>query len=255
MIKNSAIKVSIITVCYNSERTIESTVKSVLDQKYPHIEYIVVDGESNDGTLEILNKFSNRISKMVSEPDKGMYDAMNKGILAATGDIVGILNSDDFFYDDQVISKVAQAFQDQETEATIGDIVFVKESSENEILRRYPSKKWTPAKFAWGYMPPHPSFFVRRAVFEKFGLYKTNFKIAADYELLIRFLLINRIKWRYLPITTTKMRMGGLSTQGLSSVITLNKEIARACRENGLYSNFLMIYSKYFFKPFEFLFK
>ena len=249
------LKISIITVSFNSERTIANTIQSVISQNYPHIEYIVVDGASKDRTAEIINSYSEGIAKIISEPDKGMYDAMNKGILAATGDIVGILNSDDFFYDDQVISKVAQAFQDQETEATIGDIVFVKESSENEILRRYSSKKWTPAKFAWGYMPPHPSFFVKKSLFEKFGLYKTNFKIAADYELLIRFLLINKIKWRYFPLTTTKMRMGGLSTQGISSVITLNKEIARACRENGLYSNFLMIYSKYFFKPFEFLFK
>ena len=255
MHNTSAVKISIITVCYNSEKTIESTIKSVLNQEYPHIEYIVVDGKSKDRTLEILEKNSKGISKIISERDEGMYDAMNKGIRMATGDVIGVLNSDDFFYNEKVIAKVAQAFDDQEVEATIGDIVFVKESSENEVLRRYSAKKWSPSKFVWGYMPPHPSFFVRKDLFKRLGFYKTDYKIAADYELLIRFLLVNKVRWRYLPIITTKMRMGGLSTQGFKSVLTLNKEIARACRENDLYSNFLMIYSKYFFKPFEFLFK
>ena len=247
------IKVSIITVCYNSEKTIESTIQSVMAQDYPYLEYIVVDGASKDGTLEILQKYQEGITTLISEPDKGMYDAMNKGIKSATGQVIGILNSDDFFHDPQVISRVAKAFREEEIEAAIGDIVFVKEGAEEQVLRRYSARKWKPARFAWGYMPPHPSFFVKKTLFGKLGYYKTDYKIAADYELLIRFLLVNKINWMYLPHTTTKMRMGGKSTQGLKSLLTLNKEIARACKENGVYSNFPMIYSKYLFKPFEFL--
>lgn len=137
----------------------------------------------------------------------------------------------------------------------IGDIVFVDDEDENKIIRRYSAKKWKPSKFAWGYMPPHPSFFVRKEFFDKLGPYKTDYKIAADYELLIRFLLKGKINWKYLPIVTTKMRMGGLSTQGFQSLVTLNKEIARGCKENQVYTNPAMIYSKYLFKPFEFIFK
>lgn len=248
-------KVSIITVVYNSISTLSDAIDSVLSQDYPKIEYIIVDGGSTDGTVKLVQGFGDRIGKFISEPDQGMYDAMNKGINAATGDIVGILNSDDFLFDKHVITNVVKAFQDIEVEATIADIVFVKDPSEDVVLRKYSAKNWKPGKFAWGYMPPHPSFFVRKPLFEKYGLYKTDYKIAADYELLIRFLLVNKAKWKYLPITTTKMRMGGLSTRGFKSLLTLNKEIARACKENSLYSNYLMIYSKYFFKPFEFLFK
>ena len=249
------IKISIITVCYNSEKTLESTIRSVAAQDYPQLEYIVVDGGSKDGTLAIAEKYSATISKIISERDEGMYDAMNKGIRAAGGEVVGILNSDDFFFDNQVVSRVAKAFEEGGTDATIGDIVFVKNKAEDQVLRRYSAKKWRPERFAWGYMPPHPSFFVKRSLFSKFGFYKTDYKIAADYELLIRFLQVHQISWKYLPLTTTKMRMGGKSTRGLKSLLTLNKEIARACKENGLYSNYPMIYSKYLFKPFEFLWK
>ncbi|MDO6440377.1 glycosyltransferase family 2 protein [Cyclobacterium sp. 1_MG-2023] len=248
-------KISLITVTYNSAKTLQDTISSVAQQEYPDIEYIVVDGNSKDNTVDIIKENESTVSNWVSERDKGMYDAMNKGIKMATGDVVGILNSDDFFFDTKVLAEIANAFHSPSTDAVIGDIVFVDDEDENKIIRRYSAKKWKPSKFAWGYMPPHPSFFVRKEFFDKLGAYKTDYKIAADYELLIRFLLKGGINWKYLPIVTTKMRMGGLSTQGFQSLVTLNKEIARGCKENQVYTNPAMIYSKYLFKPFEFIFK
>jgi len=247
-------KISVITVCYNSENFISTAVESVLSQSYGAVEFIIVDGNSSDNTVSIVRPFQDQYPiRLLSEPDEGLYDAMNKGIKMATGDIVGILNSDDFFYDDQVLSKVAKAFEDPSVQATIGDIVFVRDNDLNKVIRHYSAKNWKPSKFAWGYMPPHPSFFVRRELFEQLGYYQTDYRIAADYELLIRFLLKNHVIWKYLPVITTKMRMGGASTDGLKSLITLNKEIKRGCRENQVYTNYPMIYSKYLFKPFEFL--
>jgi glycosyltransferase involved in cell wall biosynthesis len=250
-----SLKISLITVTYNSAKTLQDAISSVAKQVHPDIEYIIVDGDSKDGTVDIIKENESTITKWVSEQDKGMYDAMNKGIKMATGDVVGILNSDDFFFDPNVLSKIAAAFNSYSTDAIIGDIVFVDDKDPEKIIRRYSAKKWKPSKFAWGYMPPHPSFFVRKNFFEKLGYYKIDYKIAADYELLIRFLLKGSLRWKYLTIVTTKMRMGGLSTQGLQSLITLNKEIARGCRENQVYTNLAMIYSKYLFKPFEFIFK
>lgn len=246
-------KVSIVTVVYNCADTIEGCIKSVLNQDYPDVEYIVVDGASKDGTVDIVKKYEPQLAQFISEKDKGIYDAMNKGVRMATGDIVGILNADDFFYSDDTISKIAAAFKkDPRMEASIADIVFVNETNDR-VLRHYPAKKWRPSKFAWGYMPPHPSFFCKKEKFEELGYYKTDYKIAADYELLIRFLLVNKVHYKYLPIVTTRMRMGGVSTKNLNSIITLNKEIKRACQENHLPTNFLKIYTKYMFKPFEFV--
>ncbi len=247
------IKVSIITAAYNSGRTIGDTIASVQHQDYLNIEHIIVDGASKDDTMEVI-RLSGHKGPLISEPDKGIYDAMNKGIKMATGEIVGILNSDDHFFDKNVITRVVEAFEKQHLDATIGDIVFIKKKEDKKILRHYSAKRWRPSKFVWGYMPPHPSFFVRRHLFNELGLYKIDYRIAADYELLIRFLLVHKLNYLYLPFVTTKMLTGGASTRNLNSIITLNREIARACRENGLYTNYGMIYSKYFFKPFEFLF-
>jgi glycosyltransferase involved in cell wall biosynthesis len=248
-------KISIITVVYNSVATIEACINSVLNQDYQDIEYIVVDGGSTDGTVDVIKRFGNKINTFVSEKDKGLYDAMNKGIKLATGDVVGTLNSDDFFYDNAVLTNVVRAFAQDDIDAIVGDIVFIKNGDESKILRKYSSANWQPARFAWGYMPAHPSFYAKRALFDDIGFYRTDYRIASDYELLIRFLLVKKINWKYLPLVTTKMRPGGASTQGLKSVLLLNKEIAHACRENGIYTNYLMIYSKYLFKPFEFIFK
>ena len=246
-------KVSIVTVVYNCSETIQGCIESVLNQDYDNLEYIIVDGGSNDGTLDVIDQYKSQLGHFISEKDKGIYDAMNKGIKLATGDIVGILNADDFFYSTDTISQIVQAFEaDTKLDATIADIVFVNEDN-TRILRHYNARKWKPEKFAWGYMPPHPSFFCKRRLFDELGLYKIDYKIAADYELLIRYLYVNRINYRYIPMITTRMRMGGVSTKNLNSILTLNKEIKRACKENNLGTNFLKIYTKYIFKPFEFV--
>lgn len=247
-------KISVVTVVYNNASTIAHAIDSVLSQDYDDIEYIIVDGKSTDGTVAIIESYGSMIQQFVSEKDKGIYDAMNKGIKMATGDVIGILNADDFFHDTTTISKIAAAFnEDEKLDATIADIVFIKGEDYDKVLRRYSAKSWRPTKFAWGYMPPHPSFFCKKYLYEKLGYHQTDYKIAADYELLIRFFLVNKIRYKYLPIITTRMRMGGASTRNINSIITLNREIKRGCEENDVYTNYLMIYSKYFFKPFEFL--
>jgi glycosyltransferase involved in cell wall biosynthesis len=248
----SKLSFSIITVSYNSETTISDTINSVLNQTYPGIEYVIIDGASTDGTKKILDSFKNRITKLVSEHDRGLYDAINKGIKLATGDIVGILHSDDFFYNNTVVEKIARAFEENETDAVIGDIQFVDPVDTSKIVRYFSSKKFSLTKFRFGYMPPHPSFYVRRELFEKLGYYKTDYKIAADYELVLRFLLISKIKYKYLEMPFVSMRSGGVSNKSIGSNIILNKEIARACRENGIYTNYLLIYLKYITKVFEF---
>lgn len=246
-------KISVVTVVYNCADTIRGCIESVLNQDYTNLEYIIIDGGSKDGTVDVIKEYEHRLGKFVSEKDKGIYDAMNKGLKLATGDVVGILNADDFFYSTDTISKIAKAFvKKPELDATIADIVFVNETN-TRIVRHYEAKKWRPAKFAWGYMPPHPSFFCKRHLFEKLGYYKIDYKIAADYELLIRYLYVNKIRYKYLPMITTRMRMGGVSTKNINSILILNKEIKRACRENNLGTNFLKIYTKYIFKPFEFI--
>ena len=244
---------TIITVSYNSKKTISDTINSVLAQTYPNIEYIIIDGGSTDGTVDIVNSYGNRISKFISEPDRGMYDAINKGILLATGDIIGTLNSDDFFCDVTVIQKIADVFIDENTDAVIGDVQFVDTKDNSRIFRYYSSKKFHPGKFKFGFMPAHPGFYVRRNFFETLGYYKTDYTIAADYELLIRFLYNNKLRSKYLPMPFVSMRRGGVSNKSIFSNILLNKEIARACKENGIRTNYLNIYSKYFFKIFEFL--
>ena len=246
-------KISIVTVVYNCVNTIRGCIDSVLAQDYDDVEYIIIDGGSNDGTVDVVNEYKSGIARFVSEKDKGIYDAMNKGVRMATGDVVGILNADDFFYSNDTLSKIAAAFKgNAQLDATIADIVFVNENN-SRILRQYHAKKWRPSKFAWAFMPPHPYFLCKRRLFDELGYYKIDYKIAADYELLIRYLYVNKINYQYLPISTTRMRMGGVSTKTLNSIITLNKEIKRACEENNLRTNFPMIYTKYIFKPFEFL--
>jgi len=247
------LKVSIITASHNSVDTIVDTINSVLTQTYPDIEYIVIDGASSDGTKDIVTSFGQRISRFVSEPDEGLYDAINKGIRIATGEIVGILNSDDFFCNNTVIERVVESFMGNEIDAVFGDVQFVDTVNTSRVVRYYSSKHFKTARFRFGFMPAHSSFYVKRELFEKLGYYKTDYKIAADYELLIRFLYINKISYKYLEMPFVSMRMGGVSNKSIHSMYTLNKEIAKACRENGIKTNYIFIYSKYFSKLFEFL--
>jgi glycosyltransferase involved in cell wall biosynthesis len=238
-------RISLITVTYNSATTIASCIASVNAQTYPNIEHIIIDGASKDNTLEIINSIPNRVSKIISEPDTGIYDAMNKGIQLATGDVIGVLNSDDFFTADNVLEKIVEVFKNNEINAVYGDICFVKPENLKKVVRYYSAKWFNPSLFRFGFMPPHPSFYARRECFEKFGFYKTDYKIAADYELLIRFLKVNKLKTHYLNFCMVTMRTGGDSTRSLKSNWILNKEIVRGCRENGIYTNMLILSLKY----------
>lgn len=247
-----SLKVSIITVSYNNSKTISDTINSVSNQSYPNIEYIVIDGNSNDGSTNLIRSFLPKISIFISEPDKGIYDAINKGIKLATGDIVGILHSDDFFYNNLVVEKIARAFEENEIDSVFGDVQFVDPVQTSKIVRYFSSKKFSPAKFRFGYLPPHPSFYVRRELYEKLGYYKTDYVISADFELLLRFMLINKITYKYLEMPFVTMRTGGISNRSIRSKLILNREIAKACKENGVKTNYLFIYLKYFTKIFEF---
>ena len=240
-------KISIITVCYNSEKTIKKTIESVLNQDYNNIEYIIIDGDSKDNTLNIINEFNNGIAKVISEKDNGIYDAINKGILLATGDIVGILNADDVFYDQNTISTVAAKFNNNlALESVIADIIFLNDKGKTH--RHYTAKSWNPNKFAWGIMPPHPTFYCKRQNFIKLGLYRLDLKIAADYELLIRFLLVNKLSYEYIPKILVKMSLGGVSTKNLRSNLKINNEVLRACKINKVNTNIFKLYTKYIFK-------
>ena len=244
-------KVSIITVTYNSESTVRDTLESVQNQTYQNIEHIVVDGLSTDGTVDIIQEFEN--VKIISERDKGIYDAMNKGIKMATGDIVGILNSDDFFFDRNVVKAIVDSFSTAEVDCIFGDVVFVSPHNLQKVVRYYSSAKWTPARFAYGYMPAHPSFYVKRSYFADIGYYNTNFKIASDFELLVRFLYNHKLTYKYLNQVMVVMRTGGISTKGLKSTILLNQEIVQACLKNGNNTNLLKVLVKVFNKSMEYI--
>lgn len=244
-------KISIITATYNSGLTLRDTIHSVLSQSYSNIEYIIVDGGSKDNTLEIINEYKDKITKVISEPDKGIYDAMNKGINIATGDVVGILNSDDFFTSSNVVENIVKAFESSDIDAVFGDIHFVKPDNLNKPVRHYSSSIFKPALFRFGFMPAHPSFYVKRACYEKYGLYDLNYRIASDYDLLIRFLYVNKITYKYLNMDFVTMRVGGASTENMKSRVILNKEIVKACRKYGIYTNLFILSLKYFYKIFE----
>ncbi len=247
-------KISIITVTFNSQDFLENCISSVETQTYPNIEHIVIDGNSTDNTLNILKNKSN--IKWISENDYGIYDAMNKGIEMATGDVIGILNSDDFFADEHVISRVVDAFvKNKGIQAVYADVCFVKRDGTAKKLRYYSSKYFKPFMFRMGMQPAHPTFYVKKELFEKYGLYRTDLKIAGDFELLLRFLLKSQVKYKYVNDLWVKMRVGGISTSGVKSVIKLNSEILKSLRENKVYSNVLIIYSKYFYKWWGFVFK
>ncbi len=244
-------KVSIITVTYNCSKTIQDTLTSVANQNYPFIEHIVIDGASTDRTQKIIEQNRSKVRHFVSEPDDGIYNAMNKGIKLSSGSIVGILNGDDIFYDDGCVSAVVEAFKKKKVAAVYGNLVYVAPENMNTILRYYNSERFTPKMFAYGHMPAHPAFFVHRDCYEKYGLFKEDYAIASDFELLLRFLGTHKISHCCLPKVLVKMRMGGASTRNLKSNWILNKEILRACRENNVQTNVIKVFSKYIFKVFQ----
>ncbi|WP_433833706.1 glycosyltransferase family 2 protein [Flavobacterium anhuiense] len=239
-------KISIITVCYNSSITIEKTILSVKNQTYKNIEYIIVDGNSKDSTVTIIEKHNDVISKWISEPDKGLYDAMNKGIAMASGDLIGILNSDDVFNSTFVIEEIVDFHKKNDIDASIGNIVQKKDNG--KIVRLYSSKYWNPDKLRIGFMPPHPSIFFKKELFSKFGVYDLGFKIGADYELITRFFLKNKISWKYSSIITTSMLVGGLSSSGSSSYKLITKEIQKALTMNDMAFSSSKIKMRFFWK-------
>lgn len=230
-------KVSIITVCYNSEKTIEDTIKSVVNQSYPNIEYIVIDGVSTDNTLAIINKYKDKISIIISEKDHGIYDAINKGIKLATGEIIANLNSDDFYIDNNVIADVVTSFEKDKTDTLYADLYYVDAIDTNKIVRYWKSKQYKDGLFLKGWMPPHPTFFVKKEVYEKHGLFDLQFKSAADYEIMLRFIHRFKTSIAYLPRVIVKMRVGGVSNASLKNRIKANKEDRRSWEVNGLKPN------------------
>lgn len=245
-------KVSIITVCRNSADVIRSCLDSVANQSHPSIEHIVIDGASTDDTCRIVRSFPH-VATCISEPDKGLYDAMNKGVALTTGDVVGILNSDDFYPDANVIARVAEAFADSRVDATIGDVTFVSRNDLRRVVRRYSARGWHVGRFRDGFMPPHPAFFVRRRHYEQLGVYCTDYQISADFELLVRFLHGARLQYRYLPHSLVAMRSGGTSNATLRRRMTLNRETLRACRANGIPTSMARLSMRYFRKMWEFV--
>lgn len=247
-VKNT-MKVSIVTVTYNSESTLRDTIESVLSQDYDNIEYIIVDGQSTDATLSIIDEYRDRISVVISESDRGIYDAMNKGIDRATGDIVGILNSDDYFSDNHIVSMIAGEF-DGTVDAVYGDVVFISPSSPQKVVRYYSSKIFKPSRMVMGLSPAHPSFYVKREFYERYGKYNISYRIASDFDLFVRF-FSSPMRYRYVEKVFVKMRTGGISTRGLKSKYILNKEILKICKRNGIRTNLFVVLSRYFFKMFE----
>jgi glycosyltransferase involved in cell wall biosynthesis len=245
-------KVSIITVSYNSEKTIEDTIKSVLAQDYPNIEYLIIDGASKDGTLQIVQKYQDKIANVVSEKDKGIYDAMNKGIALATGEIIGILNSDDFYADSTVISSIVAQFTPT-IDAVYADLVYVDANDTNRITRLWKSGNYNQGDFKKGWMPPHPTFFVKSECYQKYGNYSLQLKSAADYELMLRLIHKEQIKINYLPKVIVKMRTGGASNASLKNRIRANKEDRMAWRMNGLKPGFFTFVRKPISKIIQFI--
>lgn len=250
-------RISLVTAVFNGAGTIRDTFDSILKQDFADYEYIVKDGGSRDGTIEIIKEYEPLFAgkmKWVSSPDQGLYDAINQGIKMSSGEIVGIINSDDFFHRRDILSLVAEAFLDESVQAVYGDVRFVNPDNLEKTVRYYSSARFRPAKFRYGFMPAHPTFYTYREYFEKYGYYKLGYKISADYELLIRFLYTNKLKAKYLPVDFLKMRTGGLSTNGLKATILLNREIVRGCKENGLWTCMPLLFLKYFIKIKELVF-
>ena len=251
VIRREFMKASIITVVYNGRDYIESAIQSVLRQTYKNIEYLIIDGGSTDGTVDIIKRYRDQISKFISEKDDGLYDAMNKGIKMATGDIIGTLNSDDFYADNSVIERVVEAIEREQADVLWGDLVYVKAGNESKTTRVWKSSVYEPGKFQKGWMPPHPTFFVRKSVYDRFGLFRTDFKIAADYELMLRFLEKNKIKGVYLPVVLVKMRTGGKTGKGvfnIKNIIRYKLEDYRAWKINDLDVGLSIFFTKSFSK-------
>lgn len=241
-------RVSIITVVYNGENTIVDTIQSVSSQSYSDIEYIVIDGDSTDSTLNIVNSYKDRINVLVSEPDKGVYDAMNKGIAKSSGEIIGILNADDIFASHNIIEEIVKLFKsDKALKAVYGNIEYFENNDYNKIVRYWKTKTYYPTFFEDGEVPPHPSLFVRKEVYDKIGTYYPHFKIASDHEFMFRMLKVHGYKSFYFDTTIVKMRIGGVSTSGFKSYVQSTRELIKVWKMNGYQYPMRL----YFLRPFK----
>ena len=228
---------SLITITYNSERTVRDTFNSVLSQSYKNIEYIVVDGGSKDATLDIICEYESKFKshlKWISESDKGIYDAMNKGIKMATGDVIGIINSDDLLYDSNAIEDIAKCFEERKVDCVYGNLEFVKADNTDSVVRTWISSQYRIGSFKRGWHPAHPTFYAKKEAYEKFGVFDTSFNVSADFELMLRFLEKNQLSNYYLNRFFVKMRMGGESTGSIYKIIEGNKNVLRAFKKNGI---------------------
>ena len=226
-------KISVITVSFNSAATIADALTSVAEQNWPSVEHILVDGASTDATLEIANRYRGHLSRIVSERDLGIYDAMNKGLRLATGDVVGFLNSDDMFADRNVLREYGEAFRDPAVDVCYGDLVYVSKDSPSRIVRHWKSRPFVAGAFSSGWVPPHPTFYARRSVFEEHGFFDLSMPLAADFELMYRFMNSRGVRTQYLPGLKVKMRLGGATNANLKNIIKQNIEIMRAMRLHG----------------------
>lgn len=227
-------KITVVTAVYNAEDTIVSAIESVLNQSYSNVETIVIDGGSTDGTAEILEAYRDRVSLYISEPDNGIYDALNKGIKYATGDIVGFLHADDLYDSEEILSRVAEAFSVPEIDAVYGDLVYVNQSEPGKVIRYWQAGSYSRRKLKHGWMPPHPTFYVRRGVYDRVGGFDVSFRIAADYDCMLRIFTKQNIRCEYIPQTLIKMRTGGVSNRSLSNILLKSKEDYIALRKNNV---------------------
>jgi len=236
------IRVSLITVTYNAESTIERCIRSVIAQKYQNIEYIVIDGASTDSTLQIINRYAQNIKIIVSEPDKGMYDALNKGIRLATGDVTGILNADDYFASDDILADVATAFMYSNADVLYGNLDFVDVNE--TIIRKWRTKAYKRGDFDWGWMPAHPTFYCRKSLFKSLGVYSLEYGTAADYELMLRFMHKTKVNAYFLNKVMVKMQCGGMSNKSPVNRINAWKFDLKAMRNNGIRFSFIALVMK-----------
>lgn len=243
--------ITIITVVYNGAETLRDTIESVIKQSYDNIEHIIVDGCSSDATVDILRQYDHVIDYWLSEKDGGIYDAMNKGIALCSGEYVGMLNSDDMFSDENVVQKIADRFCMTKVDAIFSCLNIVDKDNLNKTLRKYRVTKLNSVLLRIGVMPAHPTFYCKKSCYEDGGMYKTNYKIAADFEMLVRLLIKQKISWSFIDQVTVTMRSGGLSNRGFRTSIKLNWEIVRACKDNGLYTNLLFLALKLPIRLFE----
>lgn len=227
-------RISIITATYNSEKTLIDTLLSLEKQTYTDIEYIIIDGASKDNTLQVIQQNCSKVAKIISEPDKGIYDALNKGILAATGDVIGFLHSDDLLAYDQAIEDIAKKFEDTGCDAVYGDLEYVSQSDTGKRVRLWKSGPFSRTKMQLGWMPPHPSFYMKRSCYVQHGNFSLDYRISADYDSLLRYILINKVNIAYLPKVLVKMRVGGISNRSLSSMVSKSLEDIRVMRSNGI---------------------